>query len=125
MRFSLAALVIVTSALLSAQQQQPPPVFRAGTDLVEVDVVVHGRNGEFVSDLTADDFTIEEAGRPQTIEQFYVHVADGVSKPGDHVALRAEMDVLVALSNCPQINNPANGYNPTPIRLTIATGEAA
>jgi uncharacterized protein len=46
-------------------------------------------------------------------------IVDGLSKPGDYVDLRAEMDVLVALSNCPQIHNPANNYNPTPIRLTI------
>ena len=46
-------------------------------------------------------------------------IVDGVSKAGDYVELRAEMDVLVALSNCPQINNPANNYNPTPIRISI------
>jgi urea carboxylase-associated protein 1 len=47
-------------------------------------------------------------------------IADGLSKPGDHVDLRAERDVLVALSNCPQIHNPANGFRPTPIGLTIS-----
>ena len=46
-------------------------------------------------------------------------IADGHSKPGDHIELRADMDVLVALSNCPQINNPANNYRPTPIRLIV------
>jgi hypothetical protein len=46
-------------------------------------------------------------------------IVPGHSKPGDTVELRAEMDVLVALSNCPQINNPANNYNPTPIRLIV------
>lgn len=46
-------------------------------------------------------------------------IVDGLSKPGDYVDLRAEMDVLVALSNCPQMNNPANNYNPTPIRITV------
>jgi urea carboxylase-associated protein 1 len=46
-------------------------------------------------------------------------IAPGPSKPGDHVDLRAEMRVLVALSNCPQRHNPANNFNPTPIRLTI------
>jgi urea carboxylase-associated protein 1 len=44
-------------------------------------------------------------------------IVDGWSKPGDHVDLRAEMDVLVAISNCPQIHNPCNGGQPTPIRL--------
>ena len=46
-------------------------------------------------------------------------IADGRSKPGDYVDLRAEMDVLAVLSNCPQMNNPANGFNPTPIRVMI------
>lgn len=44
---------------------------------------------------------------------------DGVSAPGKYVELRAEMDVLVLISNCPQLNNPCNAYNPTPIRLLI------
>jgi len=47
-------------------------------------------------------------------------VDDGVSKPGGYVELRAEMDVLVLISNCPQVNNPCNGFNPTPIRIIIA-----
>jgi urea carboxylase-associated protein 1 len=51
-------------------------------------------------------------------------IADGISKPGSHVDLRAEMDVLAVLSNCPQMNNPANGYNPTPIRITVWTARA-
>jgi urea carboxylase-associated protein 1 len=46
-------------------------------------------------------------------------VADGVSRPGSLVELRAERDVLAVLSNCPQMYNPCNGYNPTPIRATI------
>ena len=46
-------------------------------------------------------------------------IDDGISKPGDHVELRAEMDVLCVISNCPQINNPCNGFDPTPIRVTI------
>jgi urea carboxylase-associated protein 1 len=46
-------------------------------------------------------------------------IVDGRSKPGDYVDLRAEMKVLAALSNCPQMNNPANGYNPTPIRVAV------
>ena len=46
-------------------------------------------------------------------------IVDGLSKAGDHVDLKAEMDVLAVLSNCPQINNPANGYNPTPIQVIV------
>jgi urea carboxylase-associated protein 1 len=44
---------------------------------------------------------------------------DGVSAPGKYVELRAETDVLVLVSNCPQLNNPCNAYNPTPVRFVI------
>ena len=44
---------------------------------------------------------------------------DGISEPGKYVELRAEMDVLVLISNCPQLNNPCNAYNPTPIRVMV------
>ena len=46
-------------------------------------------------------------------------IVDGLSKPGDYVELVAEMDVLCVISNCPQINNPCNGFNPTPIQVLI------
>lgn len=45
--------------------------------------------------------------------------ADGVSEPGKYVEMRAEMDVLCLISNCPQLNNPCNAYNPTPVRVLI------
>jgi urea carboxylase-associated protein 1 len=45
--------------------------------------------------------------------------ADGVSAPGKYVEMKAEMDVVVLISNCPQLNNPCNAYNPTPIRLLV------
>ena len=51
-------------------------------------------------------------------------IVDGLSAPGDHVELRAEMDVLCVISNCPQVNNPCNGFNPTPIKVVIS-GDAA
>ncbi|MDV6345202.1 urea amidolyase associated protein UAAP2 [Nitrosomonas sp. Is37] len=44
---------------------------------------------------------------------------DGISAPGKYVEMQAEMDVLVLISNCPQLNNPCNAYNPTPIRLLV------
>ena len=46
-------------------------------------------------------------------------IVDGVSAPGDHVELVAAMDVICVISNCPQVNNPCNGFDPTPIRVTI------
>lgn len=50
-------------------------------------------------------------------------IVDGVSKPGDYVEIRAEMDLLCVISNCPQINNPCNGFNPTPIEVLIFAGD--
>src|SRR5262249_37887162 len=44
---------------------------------------------------------------------------DGLSKPGDYVDLRAEMDALVLISNCPQVNNPCAGLDPTPVRVLV------
>ncbi len=44
---------------------------------------------------------------------------DGPSRPGDYIDLRAEMDAIVAISNCPQVNNPAAGLRPTPIRIAV------
>jgi len=46
---------------------------------------------------------------------------DGISAPGKYVEMRAEMDVTVLVSNCPQLNNPCNGYNPTPVRMLVWT----
>ncbi len=44
---------------------------------------------------------------------------DGVSAGGRYVELRADMDIVALISNCPQLNNPCNAYNPTPVRLLI------
>jgi uncharacterized protein YcgI (DUF1989 family) len=46
-------------------------------------------------------------------------IVDGISAPGLSVSLRAHMRVLVVISNCPQVNNPCNGFNPTPVRLLV------
>jgi urea carboxylase-associated protein 1 len=44
---------------------------------------------------------------------------DGISDPGKYVEMRAEIDVLALISNCPQLNNPCNAYNPTPVEVLI------
>jgi len=44
---------------------------------------------------------------------------DGISQAGKYVELQAEMDVILLISNCPQLNNPCNAYNPTPIEIFI------
>ncbi|WP_328357763.1 DUF1989 domain-containing protein [Mycobacterium sp. NBC_00419] len=46
-------------------------------------------------------------------------IVDGLSAPGKSLTLRAESDTLVLVSNCPQINNPCNGFDPTPVRMVI------
>ena len=45
--------------------------------------------------------------------------ADGISGAGKYVEMRAEIDVMVLISNCPQLNNPCNAYHPTPVQLLI------
>lgn len=47
-------------------------------------------------------------------------IVDGISAPGLFVDLRAEMDLIAVVSNCPQINNPCNGFDPTPVRMIIS-----
>jgi urea carboxylase-associated protein 1 len=44
---------------------------------------------------------------------------DGISDPLKYVEMRAEMDVICVISNCPQLNNPCNAYNPTPIQVIV------
>ncbi len=62
------------------------------------------------------DYPVEEQGKV-AIDH------DAPSKPGDYIDLRAEMDLLAVISNCPQENNPCNGFNPTPIRATVFAAE--
>jgi len=46
-------------------------------------------------------------------------IVDGLSEPGNYVELKAEMDVICLISNCPQVNNPCNGFDPTPVEILI------
>jgi VWFA-related protein len=78
-RIVVGALIVVAS--IGAAAQQAPPVFRGGTDLVEVDVLVHDKSGGFVRDLSADDFIVEDTGQPQVIQQFYLHGAGSAAQP--------------------------------------------
>jgi uncharacterized protein len=52
-------------------------------------------------------------------------VAEAALRPGSRVGLRAERDVLAVLSNCPQMHNPCNGYDPTPIKVQILRDSAS
>jgi uncharacterized protein len=46
-------------------------------------------------------------------------IVDGLSKPGDYVELVARMNVLCVISNCPQVNNPCNGFDPIRVRVLV------
>lgn len=48
---------------------------------------------------------------------------DGVASPGKYVEMKALEDVMVLISNCPQLNNPCNDYDPTPVRIVIWDSE--
>jgi urea carboxylase-associated protein 1 len=48
-------------------------------------------------------------------------IVDGLSAPGLTVTMRAEIDTLVLVSNCPQVNNPCNGFDPTPVRMVVTS----
>jgi uncharacterized protein len=52
-------------------------------------------------------------------------IVDGISAPGLSVSLRAERDVLVVVSNCPQINNPCNGFDPSRAEMIVSAGTSA
>lgn len=71
--FSLVALLGTFPLSLAPAAQ--PPVFRAVTDLVEVDVVVRDKTGRFVSDLAMDDFELQDDGAAQQVQQVSLHVA--------------------------------------------------
>jgi urea carboxylase-associated protein 1 len=78
--------------------------------------LLHADNGMGKQDLVPNvNFFMNVPVTPEGGLRF----ADGLSAPGKYVELRAEMDVLVLVSNCPQLNNPCNAYNPTPVRFVI------
>jgi urea carboxylase-associated protein 1 len=73
-------------------------------------------NGYTKRDLTHNiNFFMNVPVTPEGVLTF----EDGVSDKGRYVELQAEMDVICLISNCPQLNNPCNAYNPTPVRLLI------
>jgi VWFA-related protein len=111
----LAVSVTLTSEQAPAQQpssqpppsqpapaQQPPaqpdqPIFRAGAELVRVDVSVTGRNDEPVADLQASDFLVTEDDIPQTVETVQFIRLDGQRKVdnGESLEIRGTGQALV------------------------------
>jgi urea carboxylase-associated protein 1 len=92
---------------------------------------MHSCRDSFLLALARHDHGMTKRDLPSNIN-FFMNVpvtpegglrfADGISAAGRHVELVALIDTLVLISNCPQLNNPCNAYNPTPIRvMTRAT----
>jgi urea carboxylase-associated protein 1 len=89
---------------------------------------MHSCRDNFLLALARHDRGLGKRDLPSNIN-FFMNVpvtpegsltfADGISAAGRYVQLRAHMDVLVLISNCPQLNNPCNAYNPTPIQIQI------
>jgi uncharacterized protein YcgI (DUF1989 family) len=52
-------------------------------------------------------------------------IEEPTSRPGDYYDLRADMDLLAAISNCPQERNPCNGFNPTALGVIIYAPSSA
>jgi urea carboxylase-associated protein 1 len=87
---------------------------------------MHSCRDSFLLALARSDRDMNKRDLPSNIN-FFMNVpvtaaggltfADGISAAGRHVELRAMMDILVLISNCPQLNNPCNAYNPTPVRV--------
>lgn len=89
---------------------------------------MHNCRDSFLLALAGDDSGLGKRDLPSNIN-FFMNVpvtpeggltfADGISAAGRHVELLALMDTRVLISNCPQLNNPCNAYNPTPVRVVI------
>jgi len=89
---------------------------------------MHNCRANFLAAMASWRTSIDKRDLSPNIN-FFVHApvtpegeltfAEDVSEPGRYVEMRAEMDVIALLSNCPQLNNPCNGYHPTPIRVMI------
>jgi len=87
---------------------------------------MHSCRDSFLLALAQHDLGMTKRDLPSNIN-FFMNVpvtpegglrfADGISAAGRHVELLALMDTLVLISNCPQLNNPCNAYNPTPVRV--------
>jgi urea carboxylase-associated protein 1 len=89
---------------------------------------MHACRQSFLKAIAYSDFGLEKRDIPPNIN-FFMNVPvtpegkltfeDGISEAGKYVEMRAEMDVIVLVSNCPQLNNPCNGYDPTPVRMLV------
>ena len=104
----VSVAIAVTSILLGVEKNVQDSLNEFGVDNLFVT--------RFDPGIHIGRFSPEERSRkPLTFE-------DGISEPGKYVEMRAETDVLALISNCPQLNNPCNGYDPTPVEVLIWDG---
>jgi urea carboxylase-associated protein 1 len=87
---------------------------------------MHSCRDNFLRAIQQHEIPLNKRDLPSNINFFMnvpvtsdgqLNFADGISAAGRHVEMCADMDVLVLISNCPQLNNPCNAYNPTPVRI--------
>ncbi len=89
---------------------------------------MHSCRDNFLLALTRSGVGLTKRDLPSNIN-FFMNVpvtpqgaltfADGISAAGRYIEMHAEMDAIVLISNCPQLNNPCNAYNPTPVRVMV------
>jgi hypothetical protein len=94
---------------------------------------MHSCRDNFLMALAEHDQGMSKRDLPSNIN-FFMNVPvtpaggltfeDGISAAGRYVEMRAEMDVLILISNCPQLNNPCNAYNPTPAEVLVWEAES-
>jgi VWFA-related protein len=116
--FVVSVVLLLTIAVPYAQAPpQPRPTFRAGTQLISVDVVVRDRSGSVVRGLTADDFDVSEDGRPQEIRSFVFAEISDKPRGADTVDLLASAEARLAAENrgqsAPPAASPAAGTAPS------------
>ncbi len=95
---------------------------------------MHSCRDSFLMALAEHDKGMTKRDLPSNIN-FFMNVPvtpsggltfeDGVSAAGRYVEMRAEMDILILISNCPQLNNPCNAYNPTPVQVLVWGAETS
>ena len=94
-------VVLLGAVFPSARQQGPAATFRAGRDLVSIDVVVRDRNGAIVRGLTTDDFEVREDGRTQEILTFTFEQIDERMPAAAQTELLAGVEAQVASGDRP------------------------
>ncbi len=72
LRAAFLAAIVAGASLLGAAQQQPAPsaTFQVEVNFVDIDAVVTDERGNFIGDLTKDDFELLDEGKPQEISAF-------------------------------------------------------